>query len=561
MATFQNGQRQVINTIEDTSKYQTGDARRLRVHSDPLNIPVAVESSSINQLAQALSAVKPELMNYAIDKKTEEYSAEILKGKGKAQTGGIAEGEMEQYGYDSVKAVNDWTDWNQKVIQEYDLNFDKENGNVEDFLKTQWEAHPFQDKTDTYTSKFTTLASKSMEKIRASQGEFATKLQDTKNNTELMRMFSHDINDVQGAGMDYTATHYEARRANLKAQFPGKTNSQLDELAYEAVANTVEETKDTELLNIFKNPHLDGTPGLYEIPKWKDKLDALAYKVTVESNKAFKDKEIAIEKELKNAADVSERGILFQMIDINTFADPTVRADKLRELVMNTKSLTESGLPISDSTIKLLMTASTGIDKKEETLYQAQNYNKLRLGNPTTAQIARAIEQGDISQSGFEKLMNAKDAEANRAASRADKTEKPITSNPYYKDFTKQIYVNSGYSFGSFDTPNKQAKDNAEAVISVMRDYIEESVASGVSVKEATSKATELGLQRMKDAGISSKGLEGAKEKLNVQSYTEAVKNNTPLPSLTPKEKQRLQQQAIQDAKSKKAIQTHESTK
>lgn len=576
MAQFQNGQRQVINTIEDTSKYQTGDARRLRVHSDPLSIQASSKQSGLGQLAEALGTIKPALMNWGVEKQTSIYEGQIESGKTKAQTGGKAQGEMEQYGYDNVKAVNDWTDWNQKVLQDYDQTFDKENGNLEEFLKAQWEAHPFQDKGDTYTAKFTALAGKSLEKIREAQGKFNTDLQETKNTTELTRTFYHDIKDVQGSGMDYTTGHYEARRENLKAQFPGKTNSQLDVIAFEAVNNTVEETGDTSLFDVFKNPHLDGTPGLYEVPAWRDKITAITHKVLESKHKALREHDVEIEKQLKDAANTMERGLLFKMIDINTFADPTVRADKLRELVVETEVASSSGIPISDTTIKLLMTASTGIDKKEETLYQAQNYNKLRLGSPTVAQIARAINNGDISQGGFEKLMNAKDAAANRAASSQGK-EKPLTSDPFVKQMSKDIKAHAGYSWGSMSPSNEQARQNANAVEARVLDYVEGLVESGASVKEAASKGSEMGIKLLEQAGLASKTLSDANDKLDaverkkknpvayytsdINLYTEDVKNNTVPSGITPKDKLMLQKKAAEASKSKKRINSHESTK
>jgi hypothetical protein len=81
---FNNGGRQVINTIEDTSKYQTGDARRLRVVADPLRIYEAPRETNLSKLTEALGTIKPDLMNWAVNKKTEMNKAEIEAGKRKA---------------------------------------------------------------------------------------------------------------------------------------------------------------------------------------------------------------------------------------------------------------------------------------------------------------------------------------------------------------------------------------------------------------------------------------------------------------------------------------------
>lgn len=574
MANFNNSQRQVINTIEDTSKYQTGDGRRLRVLSDPLSIQAPSSPSGLGKLAEALGTIKPALMDWGIDKMTDENVKDINLGKTAAQTGGEATGEMQQYGYDKVKSINDWTDWQTKVTQDYDQNFDKDKGNIDDFLKQQWEAHPFQDKSTTYVDNFSALASKTMEKVRAAQGLFTADQQNLQNNTELTRTFYHDMSDVMGAGKEYTTATYEARRADLQSHFPGKTNSQLDELAHNAVLQQAQESGDVSLFKIFKTPHADGTPGLYEIPAWKQKIDEETHKILEQKNMARNQLEERNAKALKGAADTKERGYLFALIDANEIGDPTERDAKITSIVAQAQKDSESGLPISESVITKLMTASSGVNKKEETDYQAQNYNTLRLGNPTVQQIAKAVNNHDISQQGFEKLMNARDAAAAREASRANKPEKPLTSDLFVKQALKDIDVNAGYSWASMTPGNEQAKKNSEAVKARVIEYIETSVDSGMSRKEAAQKGSELGVKMLKEAGMASKALADANGKLdkvehkkadpvsfytaNPEEYTKDSKANT-VPPMDARSTLTIQRKALALAKSKQ-LKQHEST-
>jgi hypothetical protein len=569
---FNNGGRQVINTIEDTSKYQTGDARRLRVVADPLRIYEAPRETNLTKLTEALGTIKPDLMNWAVNKKTEMNKAEIEAGKRKAQSGEIAQGEMEQYGYDTVKAVNDWTEFNESVLSAYDQEFDKDNGNLEEFIKQKWEANKFDDKSEVYMSKFSPLVGKTLEKIRETQGKYTSAKIDARNNAELTRMFAHDINDVMGAGMEYDVPQYEARRANLQAMFPGKTNSQLDELAYQAVLTTMEETGDTSLVNIFKKPHSDKTPGLYEIPKWKDKIDGDVQKILSAKNSARKEAESGMEKALKDAANVKERELLFGIADANTFDDPTVKAEKLRELLAKAKGYSDTGIPISEPIIKALITANTGIDKKQETEYQSQNYVTLRLGNPSVAQIAKAFNSGDISQAGFDKLMTKKE----QAANRSDKGEKPLTSNPFMKQALKDIETNAGYSWASMTPENEQARKNADAVKARVIDYAEDLVESGVNPKEAAAQAGEAGIKMLREAGMDSKSLRDANRKLddvemkrkdpvsyykkNPKAYLEDRKTGSVSKSIPNKDLIAIQQQALKAAQTDK-LRNHESTR
>jgi hypothetical protein len=572
---FNNGQRQVINTIEDTSKYQTGDSRRLRVVADPLNIYETPEVSKLSQLTSALGTIKPKLMDWAVDKQNEQNTKDVELGKQAAQTGGIPEGEVQQYGYDSVKAVNDWTEFNERVLSNYEQGFDKDNGNLEDFIKQQWETNKFDDKSETYMSKFNPLVGKTLQKIRETQAGYTTAKVEAQNNAELTRMFTHDIKDVMGAGMEYGVSQYEARRDNLQTLFPGKTKSQLDELAYEAVSQVVAETGDTSLYGVFKQPHADKTPGLYEIPKWKDKIDTEIHKVLTAKNTARKEHETKMEKALKDAADVNERGILFEMIDINTFDDPTVRDEKLTALVAKTRKLVDSGIPISEPIIKALASASNGIDKKQETAYQAQNYVTLRLGNPSSTTIASAFNRGDISQAGFDKLMTKKESAANRTSS----GDKPLTSNPYIKQALKTIDANAGYSPFNMTKDGEEARSNANAVKARMLDYVEDLIDSnpGISLQEVAKQGEEFGVNMIKEAGLANKTLSDANKKLdavelkrkdpvgfyksNPKTLVDDYRNKSLPKGIPPKELAVLQRQALQSIEADKKLKRHESTK
>ncbi|OZA04705.1 MAG: hypothetical protein B7X95_09260 [Methylophilaceae bacterium 17-44-8] len=572
-----NGQRQVINTIEDTSKYQTGDARRLRVIADPLRILETPADTQLTQLTQALGTVKPQLMDWAVNREAEAYKTSIELGKRKAQTGGVAQGEMEQYGYDNIKAVNDWTDWNQQVLTEYEQKFDKENGNLEEFMKAKWEANPFADKSENYVNKFTPLAGKTMEKLRLTQGQFKADLQTSKNNVELTRMFKADINDVMGSGQNYGVAQYEARRDKLKAMFPGKTNSQLDELAYMAVLETMEVSGDTTLKDVFKQPHSDGTPGLYEIPKWKDKIDADVTAIITKKNADRTKTEAQNEKALKVAADTKEREIMFKLIDVSNFEDPTVRAEKLRELIAETEGISKMGIPLSDGILGKLMTSYTSIDKKQETAYQAQKYATLRLGNPSNQEIAKALISGDISQAGFDKLMNKKDA-ATLRAERGGGAEKSITTNSFYKDGEKAIKQVMGFATGINAAINpKRVTEQTNAALADYKDLVEDLQDEGLTPREASEKAKEATVKKIKEAGIQSKEFEEANRKLdpvaakrsdpvsyyksNPQEFATDIRNKTLPTNITQKDLKELQSKAKAQAEANKRLKKHESTK
>jgi len=548
-------QRQVINTIEDTSKYQTGEGRRLRVVADPLRIGVTPAPSQLGQLTDALGSIKPSLRRWAIDKQTETNIKAIEAGKLKGQTGGVTNGELEQYGYDTVKAVNDWTDFNQKIVQEYEQNFDKDEGNLDEFLKAQWESNKFDDKSDDYMRKFSPLVGKTMESIRGAHGKYIAERTATLNDAEISRLFAGDIQDVTSAGLEYDGTQYESRREGLRIMFPGKTNRQLDELAYQAVLSTMEVTGDTSLVDIFKKPHADRTPGLYEIPKWRDKIDRDVNAVLTAKNTERAKRDSENEKALKNAADVIERDVLFTLADIDSIEDPQEKQDTLNDLSKELRASSELGLPISHGVINAVTKAARGIDKDGDTKAQERAYVKLRLSNPTRSQIAAAFNNDEISKGSFDKLMSKVEAKANSAGTK----EKPLSTEPYVKEMFKTIRDNAGYSFGSMAPKNEEAKKNADEVNSRMLDAVEEQVANNVPLKEAVAKATEMGVKMLKEAGLASESRANAASKIDavnakkanpVQFYGSDLKTFRQdqaagiLPPMPPKQLKALQAQA-----------------
>jgi hypothetical protein len=508
---FNNGQRVVVDTIEQQNKYNTPDARRLRVFADPLNIPVAAEVPGISKLATALGTIKPALMEYGIEKKSEMIAEDINVGKVAAQTGGVASGEYQQWGFDSVKAVNDWTDWNQKVVQAYQEGFDKDSGDLEQFLKDQWETHAWKDKSDIYTNKFSPLAQKTMQNLRELQGKHVLEKREAEVGSEIVRMFKGDIEDVSKNGVPWDVGQYEMRRDGLRKLFPGKTNAEMDELVFEAVYQKATETLDPTLFQVFKKDHTDGTPGLYNIPKWREKVDQAFNRVLSAKNSAYDESEKRADKALKGAADTVERKALLGLITIQEMTDPDEREKALSDLLGTLKKASDSGLPISTGVLNTFRTFSAGVDKKEETKAQQDAYVKLRIKGASTREITSAFQSGSISLSGFNTLMSKHEAAVNAAA----KGSKPVSSTKEFRTAIKDVRNWIGADSFNMTPDGKEARDRANTLEARMTDEVEDAIDAGKSPTEAVKLAKENAMKTMDELGWRSKTRIDSEKKLD----------------------------------------------
>tara|TARA_R110002124_G_scaffold285370_1_gene463848 strand:- start:497 stop:2251 length:1755 start_codon:yes stop_codon:yes gene_type:complete len=535
--------RQVVNTIEDSGKYQTGYARRLKTVANPLRIESTPEISNTTGLVNALSTIEPTLMDYAIKKQSDAYALQIAAGERKAQTGVATDGEMEQYGYDNVKAINDWTDFNASIANDYDQNFDKENGNLEEFLKAKWETVDTSDKSSDYLNKFSPLVGKSLEKIRENHAGFKVEQQTAQNNVELMRLIKADIKDVQGQGLKYDSTQWQSRRWGLNFAFKGKTNAQLDSYAYEAVLSTMEETGDTSLAAIFKDPNADGTPGLYEIPKWNARIKADVNRIDAAVVAADARRTVALDKALNVVAGKVEVDVMFALSEIGQLDSPEEKDAAFAAVMDSVKDASDRGIPIASSIVKAISTAQYKDDKAEGTAVQKANAGRLLIQRAPLSSYSSAFIAGDITLSTLEKAASR----ASAAQVRADKGEAPLATNKFVKEMGKTFKNAAGYSYGSMETNNGQKEINANATQSGAIEYVEELVDGGMPIKEAVKLATDKGLQIMKDKGLTSdlfeetvnkvsKGFAPVKYyKANPNEYLGDVRNKTVL-TLTPAE-------------------------
>ena len=442
--------RQVINTIEDTNKYQTGDARRLRIMADPLRIPVAERQSSANQLAQALSSIKPQLMNYAVDKQAEAYGKEITQGQLKALRHASPEevkGEMEKHGFDVYggylggeelgdKLENDWKSTPRTVGMEFDA-----------WYKEWWKTNAdpsLTGKSSVYLDKFNTAFGKNLIALQTAHATEQQGFQVAAQEDSLSKSVLGAINDVKASGKEFGGADLEAISNDIKSFTQKLQPGRVDELTYQAASSYAKDSKDISVLKPFFEKKADGTPSFADKKyndnsRWGDKIRADIDNIKTDSYNA----QIRDSKTVETERTALRNEAYLKMLT-GDFTD-----ENIQEV---TRDMAKKGLFSTIGEANAEAGHLISLNKKQETKAQTirgfeirSQINEGRGVNP--AGIIAAFRAEEISKEGattalaeYEQKLKSAKAEQ-RADARAEKT-----SSTVYKDVTfgrgKEIITN-----------------------------------------------------------------------------------------------------------------------
>jgi hypothetical protein len=508
--------RQVIKTIEDQHKYDMPDQRRLYVAADVVNTPVPVKSSGLNKLAMALAEVKPHIMDYLADKESTKNAQLYEQGKMDAMSGkdpASIEDEWQKKGYDYLKSTNDWTAWNEQVTNEYTNGFDKDNGDVNQFLSDKWNTIDWENKSQDYKDRFTKLASKTFDTTRADHSKYMVDKQEAELDATISQTFYDDIKESINTNGNLSIYDIDARVKDLADTFKGRGLSQLNLLAYSAVdriANDIindpnstlqDKSKAMRLYDVFKENYPNGTPGLYAT-KHRATIDRDMAQATSAYNSAVLKQDQQTEKALKELGKTADRHVETELLRIMTTTEGQARATEIKTLTDFVISKVGEGVPFSDSVLNTLRSVSVKDANAADTKEQAKNYGEMRanLEQYSKKQIHAAFNRDELSLTGFNSLMSAKDSAENKAEG-----GKNYTKLKTYKDFKSDIKVMMGYNPFNYDKDSEEKSARINQMINGANDEIENMVEAGKSPREAVDIAVEATKKRMREMGWVSK--------------------------------------------------------
>lgn len=420
--------RKVVNTLEDQNKYDISSSRRLRVQANPVNMRVEADTSGASQLLKALSDVRPALLNYATDKLTESYTADIQQGKTMSEE--EVKNEMQQFGYDNTKGLLQGEDFASKMKEAWD-NAPKELGEDEylDFdswYQDWWKQNAEQyvgGKSSAYMDKFIPTFQKSLVTLRASHNEQVAKIRTARTEevaTEHAKRIFDEVRSEEygGVAQEFNVYNLDVVTQDLRTRFPNMESRRIDEILYGAAKQYAEDTGDYHVLPVFKENHADGTPGLgskkvNDTTRFAEQIDNDVLAIQDLNYKRMKRND-----ELATKAREKAREDIYK--DVFTAIDQEDGATVQKRMM----ELYEKGYFSSITEMNTELNAWMNIKKKAETADQQLNALNLRIAvadgkNLNGNQVWDALKNEEISYEGAKMVLSELEARTARRETEA----------------------------------------------------------------------------------------------------------------------------------------------
>lgn len=562
-------QRRAVATIEDQNKYSMPDGRRLRVFAEPLRMNVEAEVPQTVRLAEALAQVKPDVLNFVIEQQSTQNAQEIQAGildRTKNAPPEVAKSEWRQYGYEHQSAYLAGEDLGAKL--ETDVAQRDTSVPFEAWYQEWWNSNAQNiPNSPEHTPTFNKVFSKSLVKAREKDTENLLTIQKEQQVSTATESIFRGLKEIRSKGLPVTTTDWDVMKKGLAKGF---SNPETDELFYNALERYALENNDPDALNVLYERRGE-VPALIDNPKYTQKIVALREKVR---NKKVQEAN-AQEKErndvLKGEIDQFEQNVRFKLIGIGQIEDPVRRSAALDEI---RKEVEDGGKKyvFSSGFLGILESRIAKTDKGEATAFQEQTYRQLYTTDAGQASIDKAVAEGNITQSQWDKLMTKKQQEADRAKRLEEKGKKPANKLPAFKEAEQSIKFRAGFNPLNSTPDSKETQVNAGLGLERFRELVEDKIDDGLEPKEAIKQAKEETIKFMTDTGLVSKLAVTTENKVNkleairknpLSYYDSNIKDfitdmqTNKLPStLTPEQKAQLQRKALLEVAKKKPTAT-----
>lgn len=500
----QNEDRKVVNTLEDQNKYDISSSRRLRVQANPINMQVEADTSGAKRLLEALGQVRPVLLEAAADNLSDQYAGDIEQGKLDALQGLPKEEKLSkwrEYGYNYQKSYLQGEDLGAKLEEAIAVKDPEADFNT--WYKDWWDTNAQGLPQDPETlGIFNKAFTGSLVKAQAIDAKKKQNLDTERQYTVATEGAYRSIKQIRGKGLPITMSDWNALKSETSTLY--KFGHQVeDELLYGAIERYAKENTDPDALNVLYERRGD-VPPLVDNPKYTDKIMSLRGTLVAKKVSDIKSNEAENLKQVKSITEDYEQSVTFKMIELSNIEDPVKKSLALASLYTEVKD-NSSKLNYSTGFMSKLESRINKTDKTEASTYQEQRYRDLYNSDAPQGKLDEAVTQGDITQAQWDKLVSKKAADKQRAATLANKGEKPIQQDADYKDAVKMIYKSAGYNPNNLITDSREAGVNASKGTERFKELIEEKLDAGVPKKQAIKDSLSQISIFMENTGLTSK--------------------------------------------------------
>ncbi|ARO87965.1 hypothetical protein EBAPG3_009405 [Nitrosospira lacus] len=241
--------------------------------TDQLAAPI--QDPELLGLVRGLSTFHPALQQYAVVSGQANADRDIKAGAAAKQQGKpVEEGSSDWYrhGYlmmdGQVKGDLD----GKEVTQAYETEFDKDTGNIDDFVRDQ-----FQKRTNGLTDQsalegYNQTIIPHLQKIRDAHLEYQKEAVSQKVESNALAKLDNYIRPFAENGEPIPDEGIDQLRGDL-GKFFGVTGKRYNDLLFSALDRLGKEGN-YSVYDSLKKTKPDGTPGMYFIPAWKERIDA-----------------------------------------------------------------------------------------------------------------------------------------------------------------------------------------------------------------------------------------------------------------------------------------------
>lgn len=368
--------------------------------NDQLEVPTI--DPELRGLVEGLSALSPSLQQYAYASRysqQKENAGHTAAGAADAAQGKELKPGSHEYFQHGYMVQNGQVAAHQAgnaFANAVDTEFDKDTGDLQQFTKQYFAKDTKGISDGSYMEGYNQVIPKYIEDVQQGVSKYRGEALVQKTESNAMFKLDNSLRAYADNGEAIPDVVIDTQRNDLKGL--GITGSRFNDLLFASMKRMGDEGNFSIYENL-KRARPDGTPGMYNIPEWKQKIDA----AQIHSQNVFLDnRRKSDEGKRKERADTQDKalnGAALKMLNGDTIGG---RQDFL--------NLAKSGLFTDASEVFSWDSKFTAAEKREGSASQQAAESQLMVGIQKGAvrpqHIVAALSRGDISTSQARSLQN-----------------------------------------------------------------------------------------------------------------------------------------------------------
>jgi hypothetical protein len=253
----------------------TARPEKAAVVARPVHVPMpSGEGGDMNALLSGLARFNEKLTEYVHN----QADRDLVSGmKARADGSPLSQDANEWFahGHLAMSGRVAGQDDGEALRQSYETAFDKDAGDVEKLISDTWAERTKGLNDQSYLGGYQSTFAIAAEKLRADHREYQRTAVLQKNEANATKLLDGAVRGFVDAGKEVPQEELERIKSEFK-RF-GISRPKFAEMLF-AVVDRMGDEGNFAIYDVLKRNNADGTPGIYYVPKWKEKIDAAQIK-------------------------------------------------------------------------------------------------------------------------------------------------------------------------------------------------------------------------------------------------------------------------------------------